>query len=121
MKHVMRTFLLLPALLLLAWSGCGSSAGGQVSSNNPPIAYVNKPGIILIQLFNVPGFIYPPINAVPTWTLYGDGTLLIHSSAGNQLQQTQLSTGEIQQLLDKIYATPKPIIENVRKIMLLKQ
>lgn len=102
MKHIMRTFLLLPALLLLAWSGCGSSAGGQISSNNPPIAYVNKPGIILIQLFNVPGFIYPSINAVPTWTLYGDGTLLIRSSAGDQLQQTQLSTEEVQQLLEVV-------------------
>jgi hypothetical protein len=120
MKNTVHPFLLLSALLLLAWSGCGSSAGGQASNNNPPISYVNKPGIILIQLFNEPGFIYPPINAVPTWTLYGDGTLLIRSSAGNQLQQTQLSTGEVQQILDVVvrrdsfFASTRPLYGNPR-------
>jgi hypothetical protein len=102
MKHIAHKFLLLLALLLLAWSGCGSATGGQGSSTNPPISYINKQGVILIQLFNEPGFIYPPINAIPTWTLYGDGTLIIRSSAGNQLQQTQLSTDEIQQILDVV-------------------
>lgn len=101
MKHTTPAFLALLALLLLVLSGCGS-VEAQGSSNNSPIPYTNKQGVILIQLFNEPGFVYPSINAMPTWTLYGDGTLIISSSAGNLLRQTRLSTQEVQQLLDVV-------------------
>ena len=101
MKHAAYALLSLLALLLLALSGC-DSVGAQGTGNNPPISYVNKQGYILIQLFNEPGFIYPPINAIPTWTLYGDGTLVMRSSAGNLLQQTQLSSSDVQQILDSV-------------------
>ena len=101
MKHTTSTILSLLTLLLLALSGCGS-VGAQGSSNNSLIPYTNKQGVILVQLFNEPGFVYPSINAVPTWTLYGDGTLIISSPAGNLLRQTRLSTQEVQQLLDVV-------------------
>ena len=101
MKHTTSAFLTLLALLLLALSGCGA-IDAQGSGGSSSIPYINKQGVILIQLFNEPGFVYPPINAVPTWTLYGDGTLIIRSSADNLLQQTHLSPPEVQQLLDVV-------------------
>jgi hypothetical protein len=101
MKHAAHTLLAFLTLLLLSLSSCGS-AGTQGNSHNPPIAYTSKQGIILIQLFNEPGFIYPPINAIPTWTLYGDGTLIIRSSTGDYLRQAQLSSSDIQQILDTV-------------------
>jgi hypothetical protein len=101
MKYTTPAFLSLLALLLLALSGC-LPVDAQGSGNNSTIPYINKQGIILIQLFNEPGFIYPPINAIPTWTLYGDGTLIIRSSTDNLLRQTRLSTHEVQQILDVV-------------------
>ncbi|HZR43911.1 MAG TPA: hypothetical protein VFB12_27600 [Ktedonobacteraceae bacterium] len=106
MKHTAHALLSLLALLLLTLSACDSGGAGGTSNNptgsNSSIPYESKAGSVLIQLFPEPGFVYPQINAIPTWTLYGDGTLVMRSSPGNQLQQARLSSGEVQQILDMV-------------------
>jgi hypothetical protein len=61
-------------------------------------------GHILVQLFPTPGNFNPSINAVPSWTLYGDGTIIFDSQAFDvqSLQQAQLTPTEINHILDVI-------------------
>jgi hypothetical protein len=95
-------------LLLLTFAGCGLFGTGSTpptgATAGPAIAFDKQQGHILIQLFRVPGFVYPPINGVPDWTLYGDGTLIFKATTSNNssLQQARLSANEIQHILDVV-------------------
>jgi len=93
-------------LLALSVAGCGvfKTRGTTTTGSTPgtSIPFDNKAGRVIVQLFSSPGFIFPPINGVPDWTLYGDGTLLFKSAANAQLLQTQLSPDEVQHILDVI-------------------
>ncbi len=98
------TFLLLFSMivgLLLFCTGCGSSTSTGTQSS--PVTYDHTAGHILVRLFNAPGFIYPPVNGVPEWTLYGDGTLLFKTfGARVSLDKAQLSPSEVQHILDVV-------------------
>jgi hypothetical protein len=59
-------------------------------------------GHIIVQLFQVPGFIYPAINGVPEWTLYADGLLIFKSSNSSNLVQTHLSSNQVSSILNVI-------------------
>jgi hypothetical protein len=98
MKQIKRSLALFLVLLIGILSACGSAGG----STKDEIPYDKQPGRILIQLFTGPGFVMLPMFAVPEWTLYGDGTLIYRSNKANQLQQAQLSSSEIQQILDMV-------------------
>ncbi len=95
-------------LLTLLLVGCGTSspAGPTTGGSGSPISYNTGAGHILVQLFSSPGFIFPPINGVPDWTLYGDGTLIKKSNTGagpgSQLLMAHLSTSEVQHILDVV-------------------
>ncbi len=57
---------------------------------------------IIVQLFQVPGFIYPSINGVPEWTLYEDGLLVFKAGNSSDLVQAHLSPANIRSILDVI-------------------
>ena len=59
-------------------------------------------GHIIVQLFQVPGFIYPSINGVPEWTLYDDGLLLFKPESGLDLVQAHLSPDSVRSILNMI-------------------
>lgn len=97
---------------ILAGCGVEASAGGS----GQPVAYDAHPGSILVQLFPSPGFIYPSVNGVPTWTLYGDGTLVFVSGASDspKLSEARLTLDQVQHILDVVvnqnafFASDKP-------------
>lgn len=96
---------LLPVIVLLTLSIMGCSAlktKGTTTGGTTPVPSDNKVGNIIVQLFRSPGFIYPPVNGVPEWTLYGNGTLIFKSAANAELLQSELSPGEVQHILDVI-------------------
>lgn len=104
--------LIVIVLLTLLLTGCGtlktgdtttgSPSGTSVPFDNTPVPFDNKAGHVIVQLFSSPGFIYPPINGVPDWTLYGNRTLIFKSASSTQLLQAQLSPDEVQHILDVI-------------------
>ncbi|MBA2394427.1 MAG: hypothetical protein H0V70_16990 [Ktedonobacteraceae bacterium] len=57
---------------------------------------------IIVQLFQVPGFIYPSINGVPEWTLYDDGLLFFKPANGLDLVQAHLSPANINAILNVV-------------------
>jgi hypothetical protein len=59
-------------------------------------------GHIIVQLFQVPGFIYPSISGVPEWTLYEDGLLVFKDSNSLDLLQAHLSPGNVRTILNVI-------------------
>ncbi len=59
-------------------------------------------GHIIVQLFQVPGFIYPSINGVPEWTLYADGLLVFKAGNSSDLVQAHLSPANIRSILNVI-------------------
>jgi hypothetical protein len=101
-------FLIGTMLLTLLLVGCGTNSptGTPTGGSGSPISYNTGAGHILVQLFRSPGFIFPPINGVPDWTLYGDGTLIMKSNTGtgpgSQLLVAHLSTSEVQHILDVV-------------------
>src|SRR5437764_1630146 len=100
---VVRTILV---TLFLVGCGTNSPTGNRTGGSGSPISYNTGAGHILVQLFRSPGFIFPPINGVPDWTLYGDGTLIMKSNTGtgpgSQLLVAHLSTSEVQHILDVV-------------------
>ena len=94
--------LFLTSIVLLIWLliGCGASQT-KGTTTATPIPVDRQASHIIIQLFRSPGFIYPPINGVPEWTLYGNRTLLLKSATGD-LVQAQLSFAEVQHILDVV-------------------
>ena len=91
---------------LLALVACSASGTGQRGGSPTPTFAPGKAAHILVQLFHAPGFIYPSINGVPEWTLYGDGTLLFqggsNSSPGSGLLEAHLSNSQVNQILDVV-------------------
>jgi hypothetical protein len=99
--------MLLTVIVLLALSlvGCAAFEPKGATTGSTPGAItpsVHEIGHVIVQLFSSPGFIYPPINGIPDWTLYSSGTLIYKSATGNELLQAQLSPAEVQQILDVI-------------------
>ena len=97
--------LIVIVLLALLLAGCGVlKVKGTTSGSTPgtPVPTNTGAGHVIVQLFSSPGFIYPPINGVPDWTLYGNGTLIFKSAASAELVQAQLSPDEVQHVLDVI-------------------
>ncbi len=98
--------LFLTSIVLLIWLliGCGASQAKGTTTGAPmetPVSFDRQANHVIIQLFHSPGFIYPPINGIPDWTLYGNGTLLLKSATG-ELVQAQLSSAEVQHILDVV-------------------
>lgn len=91
---------------LLLITGCGGastipgSPTATPGSSGTPVTSQTKAGQVIVQLFRSPGFIYPPVNGIPEWTLYGDGMLVF--KLGSELVQAQLSAAEVQHILDVV-------------------
>lgn len=87
-----------------ALAGCGAAAGA--GGTGQPVIYDAHPSHILAQLFPSPGFIYPPVNGIPSWTLYGDGMLVYTSgplgASQRTLLQARLAPDQVQQILDVV-------------------
>jgi len=117
-QSILATLVCLALACAAILSGCGVTASAGGSSQ--PIPYDTHPGSILVQLFPSPGFIYPSVNGVPTWTLYGDGTLVFMSGASTsasdsaKLLEAKLSPDQVQHILDVVvnqntfFASDKP-------------
>lgn len=86
--------------LVFLFTGCGSLTG----ATDTPISYTQGTGQVIIRLINAPGNIFPSLNAIPTWELYGDGTLLYQSQTANSntILQAQLQTTDLAQILDVV-------------------
>lgn len=110
------------AACVVILGGCGitSSTGtsGQTGGTGAPVAYDAHANSILVQLFSSPGFIYPSVNGVPTWTLYGNGTLIFANGFANgapKLMQAKLAADQMQHILDVVvnqntfFASDKPL------------
>lgn len=105
------TMAALLATLALALGACGVSAatGGTdtaAGGSGGAVSYDAAPGHIVAQLFPQPGFVFPPYNGVPEWTLYGDGTLVYTTGGGpglapgsQTLTQAKLTPAQIEQIL----------------------
>lgn len=112
-SHRARLLAILVSLLgacLAVLAACGTtvSAGGsgQPGASGTPVAYDAHPGQILVQLFPSPGFIFPQVNGVPSWTLYGDGTLVFANGAdangAKRLFEAKLTPDQVQQILNTV-------------------
>jgi hypothetical protein len=66
------------------------------------IPYINVSDHILVQLAKLPEHPGAQMHTVPTWTLYGDGTLIFRTDPGDNLWRAHLSHLEIQHILDVI-------------------
>ncbi|HUY75602.1 MAG TPA: hypothetical protein VMV29_02450 [Ktedonobacterales bacterium] len=94
---------------LAALAAC-SNGGVVVVGCNGGAACVRRDtaaGQIVIQLFDAPGFIYPSVNGVPEWTLYGDGTLIFQhatptASGQPTLVSAQLTSAQVTHILDVV-------------------
>lgn len=99
--------------LIILFTGCGSLTG----ATNAPVSYTQGTGQVIIRLVDAPGNIFPSLRAVPTWELYGDGTLLYQSQAASSdtLLQARLQPTEIAHILDVVvnqdtfFADPKSL------------
>lgn len=87
--------LILMGCYLQKASNTSAAAVTRVSSHQ-------KAGHIIVQLFQVPGFIYPSINGVPEWTLYEDGLLIFKPESSLDLVQAHLSSDEVHAILNVI-------------------
>jgi hypothetical protein len=101
--------LALLGLALALVAACGNSATGP--------SYDPGAGRIVVQRFTQPGFV-AQAAPVPTWTLYGDGTLVFATGGvvpgSSQLAVAKLSQSDVQRILDVIvnqhhfFASTKP-------------
>lgn len=99
-------FVVAMTALLLAGCGTGTGSAGH-SSSLAPHHYNTAPGHVLIQLFQMPGFVFPALTAVPEWTLYGDGTLIFRadqpaSAPPSGLLAAHLSSHDVNSILDVV-------------------
>lgn len=100
---------LLGALALtLALGACGVTAGTGVpgTAAGGSVSYDQAAGHIIVQLFPQPGFVFPPFDGMPQWTLYGDGTLIYANGGGpalapgsSTLMEAKLTPDQIEQIL----------------------
>ncbi len=94
----------------LALAACGVTSGGSATGGSgSPLEYDHAAGHILIQLYQMPGFVYPPVVGVPKWTLYGDGTLIYRDPAAAASQDNpsgllvaHLSADAVSSILDTV-------------------
>lgn len=99
--------------LIFLFTGCGSLTGAK----DVPVSYTQGTGQVIIRLVDAPGNIFPSLRAIPSWELYGDGTLLYQSQAASSgtLLQAQLQPTEIAHILDVVvnqdtfFADPKSL------------
>ncbi len=86
----------------------GLAACGAVGANGSATSQANSAvaGRIVIQLFDAPGFIYPTVNGVPEWTLYGDGTLIVQQNPSTPGQSAfvsaHLTSAQVTHILDVV-------------------
>lgn len=95
------TVLLLPSLAFICLLGACANLPGAGGS---PVSYPQGSGQILIRLIDAPGNIFPSANAIPSWELYGDGTLLYQPQAAGSgaLLQAHLQPTDIAHILDVV-------------------
>jgi hypothetical protein len=90
------------AALATALAACGAGGAGSAASSSAKA----DAGRIVIQLFDAPGFIYPSVNGVPEWTLYGDNTLLFQDSSApigqTKLVSVQLTSAQAAHIIDVV-------------------
>ena len=98
-KRINALILLFLSLILLV-TGCGSLTGAGTTS----VSYTQGTRQVLIRLVDAPGNIFPSLQAIPTWELYSDGTLLYQSHADNSgtLLQAQLQPADVAHILDVV-------------------
>ncbi len=91
------------ALILLGSYLLKASNASAVEAATPRHPSPNQEaGHIIVQLFQVPGFVYPSINGVPEWTLYADGLLIFKAGKSSDLMQTHLSSHQVNFILNVI-------------------
>ena len=103
----MRAVSLLIVVLLLTSCGVvtGTSGSGTTDTRTPgqPVVYDHAASAVILQLYPIPGFVYPAVNGVPEWTLFGDGTLVFRaqnaSGPAAQLRQAHLDDTQVEDLL----------------------
>jgi hypothetical protein len=91
--------------LTLTLMGCYLQKANNTSAVEAAATRISphqETGHIIVQLFQVPGFIYPSINGVPEWTLYDDGLLIFKPESSLDLVQAHLSPASVQSILDVI-------------------
>jgi hypothetical protein len=125
----------LPLLLVLSGlviSGLVALAGCGVSTRPAGSHSVDtRPGAIVLQYFEAPGFAMLPFSTSPRWTLYGDGTLIYYDDELaatpdtppgppiRGLAQAHLSADAMQAVLHRvidegrIFASTKPLYGRV--------
>lgn len=86
--------------LTAALAACGAVGGAASQTGNVAA------GRIVIQLFDAPGFIYPSVNGVPEWTLFGDGTLIFRQNTTplgqGALVSAHLTLAQVAHILDVV-------------------
>jgi hypothetical protein len=102
--------LALLGIVLATFAACGGSGGSPT--------YDAGAGQVVAQVFPRPGFVAVGVNAVPTWTLYGDGTVIYRGgpigASSSQLMTGRLTQSEVNRLLDEVvnqdhfFASTKP-------------
>ncbi len=90
------------ALTLLGGYLQKASSTSSVEAAAPGLSPHQEAGHIIVQLFQVPGFIYPSISGVPEWTLYEDGLLVFKASNNLDVVQAHLSPDNIRSILNVI-------------------
>src|SRR5579859_2923603 len=100
-KHSQLLSIIVIALTLILM-GCYLQKASNTSAVAAATTHTSSPGHIIVQLFQVPGFIYPSVNGVPEWTLYEDGLLIFKPESSLDLVQAQLSSNEVHAILNVI-------------------
>jgi hypothetical protein len=95
------TFLLIDWLVIVVFLTVWMVARKPVPTERT-IPYNRVSDHILVQLAELPEHPGAQMHTVPMWTLYGDGTLIFRTDPGDTLWRAQLSTSEIQHILDVI-------------------
>jgi hypothetical protein len=95
------TFLLIDWLVLVVFLTVWMVARKPVPTERT-IPYNRVSDHILVQLAKLSEHSGAQMHTVAKWTLYGDGTLIFRTDPGDNWWRTQLSTSEIQHILDVI-------------------
>jgi hypothetical protein len=95
------TFLLIDSLVIVVFLTVWMVASKPVPTERT-IPYNRASDHILVQLAKISKHSGAQMHTVSTWTLYGDGTLISRTDPGDALWRTQLSSREVQHILDVI-------------------
>ena len=97
---------ILSGLVLLTLVACNHPDPGRLGDSPTLVFAPGKADQIIVQLFSSPGSIFPSVNGVPEWTLYGDGMLLFRAAAdstnSSRLLEAQLSGKAVNQILNVV-------------------